>query len=119
MLNLENDDPLTLAMRPPRDESPDDRTARVRAEAEATRRSQLIDHQLRGERAQLKKESEKVHKILLLGMCNCQNVRPANIRHLNIHFYCGLFRPGRKWEDYRYKESVNISLGFHLFFAVT
>jgi hypothetical protein len=40
----------------------------MQAEAEATKESQLIDAQLRAERAQLKKEAERTHKVLLVGM---------------------------------------------------
>jgi guanine nucleotide-binding protein alpha-1 subunit len=68
MPSVENDDPLSLAMRAPKNESPADKAARIQAEAEATKQSQLIDAQLRAERAQLKKEAEKTHKVLLVGM---------------------------------------------------
>jgi guanine nucleotide-binding protein alpha-1 subunit len=68
MPSIENDDPLTLALRPTKNESPTEKAARVQAEAEATKQSQLIDAQLRAERAQLKKTAEKTHKVLLVGM---------------------------------------------------
>jgi guanine nucleotide-binding protein alpha-1 subunit len=68
MPSIENDDPLTLAMRPPRNESLTEKATRVQAEAEAAKQSQLIDAHLRAERAQLKKEAEKTHKVLLVGM---------------------------------------------------
>jgi guanine nucleotide-binding protein alpha-1 subunit len=68
MPNIENDDPLSLAMKAPQNESPADKAARMQAEAEATKESQLIDAQLRAERAQLKKEAERTHKVLLVGM---------------------------------------------------
>lgn len=68
MPSIENDDPLTLAMGAPKNESPADKAARMQAETEATKQSLLIDAQLRAERAQLKKEAEKTHKVLLVGM---------------------------------------------------
>jgi hypothetical protein len=69
MPSVEIDDPLTLAMREAtRNESPADTAARLQAEAEATKQSQLIDAQLRAERAQIKKEAGKIHKVLLVGM---------------------------------------------------
>jgi guanine nucleotide-binding protein alpha-1 subunit len=60
-------DPLTRAMQPPKNETPEQKAVRLQAEAEATRISQLIDQQLKQERAQIKKEAENTHKILLLG----------------------------------------------------
>ncbi|CCA67203.1 related to guanine nucleotide-binding protein alpha-4 subunit [Serendipita indica DSM 11827] len=60
-------DPLALALLPPKDESPAQKAARLAAEQEATRISNLIDSELRAERAQLKKEAQNQHKILLLG----------------------------------------------------
>ncbi|CAG8739405.1 16619_t:CDS:2, partial [Acaulospora colombiana] len=51
---------------PPKNETPEEKAIRLQAEAEATRISQLIDAQIKTERAQLKKESENTHKILLL-----------------------------------------------------
>lgn len=66
--STDHDDPLSRAMQAPKDESPFDKAARLQAEAEATKRSQLIDAQLRAERTQFKKDNEKQHKILLVGM---------------------------------------------------
>ena len=61
------DDPLTLALLPPKDETPDARTARLALEAEAKRISNRIDEELRKERAARKKQREREVKILLLG----------------------------------------------------
>jgi len=64
---MEDDDPLTQAMRPPKDETAQEKVLRLQAEQEAVKTSLLIDQQLRTERAQIKKDASKIHKILLLG----------------------------------------------------
>ena len=60
-----SDDPLTLALAPPDDETQEQRTARVEQEARAKQISDEIDQQLRAERAALKK-SRRI-KVLLVG----------------------------------------------------
>jgi guanine nucleotide-binding protein subunit alpha len=60
------DDPLTLAILPPVDETPAQRQVRESAESEARRISEEIDEQLRSEKAALKKKKRPV-KVLLLG----------------------------------------------------
>lgn len=61
----ESDDPLTRALAPPPDETPEERTIRVRKEIEAQRISDQIDDALKQEKAALKKK--RVMKMLLLG----------------------------------------------------
>ncbi|KDQ18140.1 hypothetical protein BOTBODRAFT_155240 [Botryobasidium botryosum FD-172 SS1] len=61
------DDPLTMALLPPKDESPTDRSARLHAEEEAKRISDRIDEELKKERAARKKQREREVKVLLLG----------------------------------------------------
>lgn len=63
-----SDDPLSRALKPPKNETPEQRAERIRAEEEATKRSQLIDQQIRAEKAQLQKENPHTHKVLLLGV---------------------------------------------------
>ncbi|KAG2139175.1 guanine nucleotide binding protein, alpha subunit [Suillus bovinus] len=60
------DDPLSLAIRPPPEESDSDRHIRLQNEAEARRISEQIDEELRFERERLKKSKSDV-KLLLLG----------------------------------------------------
>ncbi|KAF8588004.1 G-protein alpha subunit [Ramaria rubella] len=61
-------DPLTIVTQPPPDESPQERAARVQAEAEALRISAEIDAQLDADREQLKKKGIKREvKVVLLG----------------------------------------------------
>lgn len=54
------DDPLTLAMRPPDSETDSERTARVKAEAEAKWVSEKIDEELKLERQRLQKSKDDV-----------------------------------------------------------
>jgi guanine nucleotide-binding protein alpha-1 subunit len=61
----DSEDPLTRAMAPPPGETPEERDARLAAEAEARRVSNEIDEALNKERAALKRR--KVMKMLLLG----------------------------------------------------
>lgn len=61
----EPNDPLTAALAPPPNESPQARERRLREEAEAQRVSDDIDETIRAERSALKKR--KVMKMLLLG----------------------------------------------------
>lgn len=65
---LSSDDPLTRALAPPPNESPQERTARLAAAAEAKRISDMIDEELARQRAAEKKGQRPV-KILLLGEC--------------------------------------------------
>jgi guanine nucleotide-binding protein alpha-1 subunit len=46
------DDPLTAALQPPADESPEQRTEREKTEAEARRVSEAIDEQIKTEKVQ-------------------------------------------------------------------
>jgi guanine nucleotide-binding protein subunit alpha len=61
------EDPLTLAIAPPPDETPEQRHAREVAEAEARKVSDEIDEQLKREREGEKRKKKPV-KLLLLGM---------------------------------------------------
>lgn len=64
-------DPISLALLPPAHETPDERVARLRDEAEAKERSNLIDTQLQAEReASVKAKKRGDIKILLLGESN-------------------------------------------------
>lgn len=64
--SLEDIDPLTLAIAPPPDETPEQRQIREAAEAEAKRVSDEIDEQIRKERESDKRKRKPV-KLLLLG----------------------------------------------------
>ena len=61
-----DDDPLTLALQPPADETPEQRQVREAAEAEAKRVSDEIDEQIKQERENERRRKRPV-KLLLLG----------------------------------------------------
>jgi hypothetical protein len=60
-----SEDPFDAVLRPPPDESAEDRAVRLAKEAEATRISQAIDESIRLERQRNKKK--KIVRVLLLG----------------------------------------------------
>ena len=61
----DNDDPFTLALRPPPDETDEARALRLAREAEAKKISQRIDDAIRPERLANKKK--KIVRVLLVG----------------------------------------------------
>ena len=61
------DDPLTAAMAPPPNETPSERSLRLRDEAEAKRVSDAIDEELRDARAREKRRKASEVRVLLLG----------------------------------------------------
>ena len=60
-------DPFALALRPPADETPEERDVRLQQEAEAKRRSDEIDSMLQAEALSLKKRQKREIRVLLLG----------------------------------------------------
>ncbi|THH14466.1 hypothetical protein EW146_g5867 [Bondarzewia mesenterica] len=64
--SVDSPDPLTAAIAPPKDESPEQRTERERQEAEAQRVSDMIDEQIKAE-VNAKKRKKPPIKVLLLG----------------------------------------------------
>ncbi len=66
MFRSSDNDPLTAAIAPPKNESPAARVARLRAEAEARRISDEIDEQLKQDRVARRRQRPCV-KVLLLG----------------------------------------------------
>lgn len=60
------DDPLSRALMPPKDESPEDRARRLHAMQEATRVSREIDESLQESRRAMEKRKKAI-KVLLLG----------------------------------------------------
>ncbi|KAJ6539923.1 guanine nucleotide binding protein, alpha subunit [Mycena sp. CBHHK59/15] len=85
------EDPLTAAMAPPENETPAEREARERAEAEARRVSDEIDAQLRREREGEKKR--KPVKLLLLGQS--ESGKTATLKNFQL-LYCK-----RQWSEDR------------------
>lgn len=66
MVRIPDEDPLSVALAPPPDETDEQRARRVAAEEAARRVSEEIDEQLRVERAAMKKKKRPI-KVLLLG----------------------------------------------------
>ena len=66
LYRVEPDDPLSQAMRPPEDESPQDRVLRLEQQQEATRVSREIDESL-VESKRAYDRRKKAIKVLLLG----------------------------------------------------
>lgn len=91
--SLDSFDPLTAAIAPPSDETPEARAKREQEEAEAKRISDAIDEQLKTERLALKKKKPPI-KVLLLG----QSESGASIP-IRIFFPRSFFFNGRQVND--------------------
>lgn len=74
-------DPLTLAMAPPPNETPEERRIREKAEADAILVSKRIDAELKSSKAALKKRSEAV-QVLVLGQSLSGTLSPGLARRL-------------------------------------
>ncbi|KAL1746019.1 guanine nucleotide binding protein, alpha subunit [Schizophyllum fasciatum] len=68
---LDDADPLTLAIAPPPDETPEERAVRVRAEQHSKAVSDSIDQELEAQRQEAKRGIKPI-KILLLGMSRAE-----------------------------------------------
>jgi len=84
-------DPLTAALQPPPNESPEDRDKRIQDELDAKRISELIDDQLHKERSERKRVRSEV-SVLLLGQSesgksttlkreSARSSSPATLKH--------------------------------------
>ncbi|KAF8816932.1 G-alpha-domain-containing protein [Phlegmacium glaucopus] len=81
--SLEDIDPLTLAIAPPPDETPEQRQIREAAEAEAKRISDEIDEQIRKER-ELDRKKKKPVKLLLLGQS--ESGKTATLKNFQLTY---------------------------------
>jgi guanine nucleotide-binding protein subunit alpha len=88
-LDVEGDDPLTTAMAPPANETPEEREARLLAQAEAQKRSDAIDEEINRQR-NLDKKAPKCVRVLLLG----KNINCSGSPFIVIRFFL-LNRPER------------------------
>ncbi|KAL0576691.1 hypothetical protein V5O48_005290 [Marasmius crinis-equi] len=77
------EDPLTLAILPPPNESPEAREAREQAEAEAKRVSDEIDEQIRKEK-DLERRKRKPVKLLLLGQS--ESGKTATLKNFQLQY---------------------------------
>ncbi|KAI3604173.1 putative g-protein alpha subunit [Moniliophthora roreri] len=78
-----DEDPLSLAIAPPPNESPEERQAREEAEAEAQRISDEIDEQIRRERDNERKRKKPV-KLLLLGQS--ESGKTATLKNFQLTY---------------------------------
>ncbi|RDB17773.1 Guanine nucleotide-binding protein alpha-4 subunit [Hypsizygus marmoreus] len=86
------EDPLTLAIAPPPDETPEQRQAREIAEAEARKISDEIDEQIRREREGDRKKKKPV-KLLLLGQS--ESGKTATLKNFQLTY------ARREWSEER------------------
>ncbi|KAJ8690482.1 hypothetical protein PTI98_011907 [Pleurotus ostreatus] len=77
------EDPLTLAMSPPPNETPEERQAREAREAEAQRISDEIDEQIRKEKEARRKKKRPV-KVLLLGQS--ESGKTATLKNFQLTY---------------------------------
>ena len=85
-----DEDPLTLAIAPPPDETPEQRLIREAAELEAKRVSDEIDEQIRKER-EAEKKKKRPMKLLLLGASTSRSCQCFTLYVLH--------RPEREWQN--------------------
>ncbi|KAI0027725.1 G-alpha-domain-containing protein [Vararia minispora EC-137] len=81
--SISDDDPLSAALAPPPNETPQERQEREQREAEARRVSDEIDEQLRNERIALKRRKPTV-KVLLLGQS--ESGKSTTLKNFQMQF---------------------------------
>ncbi|KAG1859657.1 guanine nucleotide binding protein, alpha subunit [Suillus subluteus] len=91
-MRMSVEDPLTLAIAPPKDETPQEKDTREEAEVEARRISEAIDEQIRQERTALKKKKKSV-KVLLLGQS--ESGKSATLKNFQLQ------HARREWAEER------------------
>ncbi|KAG1829336.1 guanine nucleotide binding protein, alpha subunit [Suillus variegatus] len=91
-MRISLEDPLTLAIAPPKDETPKEKETREQAEIEARRISEDIDEQIRQERTVLKKKKKPV-KVLLLGQS--ESGKSATLKNFQLQ------HARREWAEER------------------
>lgn len=96
------DDPLTRALQPPPDESPDDRDARLQQQRAAQAVSHEIDQTLQEDKKAYDRRKKAI-KILLLGA-------PSLLPPLPACSPARLARPGRVRKEHHAQECVSLSL---------
>ena len=95
-----HDDPLSQALMPPEDESPEDRALRIEKQQEATRISREIDESIQESKKAYEKRKKAI-KVLLLGesLKYCRAARLGAYRGLSS-------RSGRIGKEYYLEEFV-------------
>ncbi|CCM00842.1 uncharacterized protein FIBRA_02884 [Fibroporia radiculosa] len=92
VLTIDPPDPLSLALSPPKDESPAERWAREQREAHARLISEQIDAQIKAEK-QSKKKNGKPIKILLLGQS--ESGKSTTVKNFQLAYAYSSFREER------------------------
>ncbi|KAK0477133.1 guanine nucleotide binding protein, alpha subunit [Armillaria novae-zelandiae] len=92
VIPYEGDDPLTLALAPPPDETAEQKQQREAAEAEAQRRSDEIDEQIQKER-ELERRKKRPVKLLLLGQS--ESGKTATLKNFQLTY------ARREWTEER------------------
>jgi len=82
LVTTDREDPLSRALQPPADETPEQRQDRLRQEKEAKQRSDEIDAQLKQEAKVRSKRKDQLVRVLLLGESNARN---DIVMHIHLH----------------------------------
>ncbi|TFK75692.1 heterotrimeric G protein alpha subunit [Pluteus cervinus] len=96
-------DPFFELMRPPPDETPAQTTAREKRELDAQRVSDMIDEQLKQERAQAKKEKNVV-KVLLLGQS--ESGKSTTLKNFRMRYA----KPAWEKERHNWRSVVQLNI---------
>lgn len=105
-------DPFYELMQPPADETPAQKTARLKREFDAQRVSDSIDEDIKQERARQKKE-KKVVKVLLLGQAESGESQPMDAIGVTLIHY--IFRKIHNAQKYGFSSHLH-SFNAHFVF---
>ncbi|KIK04764.1 hypothetical protein K443DRAFT_398138 [Laccaria amethystina LaAM-08-1] len=103
------DDPLTNAIKPPADETPEERQRRLRSEQDAKAISDSIDEELESQRA-AERNGQKPVKILLLGQS--ESGKSTTLKNFQLLYEPKVFRTERA--SWRAVIQLNVVRSIHL-----
>ena len=84
-----DEDPFAAILKPPSDETPDQRAKRISEEQDAAKRSRDIDETLAAERREMDRKSRMV-KVLLLGQA--ESGKSTTLKSVYLFCFLGFFR---------------------------